>query len=131
MSEGVDMRRLSALVRAKRGDRGLRIVAKEIGDVSASTLSRIEQGKVPDLDTFARLCHWLGVSADEFMPCGKVDSGNTPPLATPGMNTPEIITAHLRADRALTPETADALATMMRLAYEAVARGELGKPRRS
>jgi hypothetical protein len=42
----------------------------------------------------------------------------------PGMTTPEVITAHLRADRALTPETADALATMVRLAYEAVSRGE-------
>lgn len=130
MSDGFDVRRLAALVRAKRGDRGLRAVAHEIGDVSPSTLSRIEQGKAPDLDTFARLCHWLGVSADEFMPC--MEEGTKPrnALEAPGMTTPEIITAHLRADQALSPETADALATMVRLAYQAVARGELGKPKR-
>lgn len=129
--DGIDIRRLAALVRAKRGDKGLRAVAQEIGGVSPSTLSRIEQGKVPDLDTFARLCHWLGVSADDFMPCRRGDEPDgVIPIATKGMSTPEIITAHLRADRALSLETADALATMVRLAYEAVARGELGKPKR-
>lgn len=127
---GFDMQRLAALVRAKRGTRGLRAVAQELETVSSSTLSRIEQGKVPDLDTFARLCQWLGVSADEFISSRKETVGSGYPLQAPGMTTPEIITAHLRADRALTTETADALATMVRLAYEAVARGELGQPQR-
>ncbi len=85
---------------------------------------------MPDLDTFTQLCRWLGVSADEFMPSRKEAVGSGYPLEVPGMTTPEIITAHLRADRALTAETADALATMVRLAYEAVARGELGQLKR-
>ena len=56
MSVGVDTAKLSAMVRAKRGSMGLRAAAEEIGDISASTLSRIEQGRIPDLDTFFRLC---------------------------------------------------------------------------
>ena len=52
----VDIRKLAALLRAKRGRRGLREIADEIGGVSASTLSRLEQGNTPDLETFARLC---------------------------------------------------------------------------
>jgi len=127
MDETVDIRRLAAMLKAKRGKRGLRETAAEIGEVSASTLSRVEMGKIPDLDTFVRICGWLAVQPDQFFPAlshGK--PGAAQPLHS-GMSTPDIITAHLRADRELAPETADALATMIRLAYGAVARGELGK----
>lgn len=62
----VNLAKLSATLRTKRGDKGLRAVAEEIGGVSASTLSRIEQGNVPDLDTFMKICRWLGVPPDEF-----------------------------------------------------------------
>ena len=127
MDETVDIRRLAAMLKARRGRRGLREVASEIGGVSASTLSRVEMGKVPDLDTFARICSWLAVQPDQFFPAlGQQEAGAARPVA-PEMSTPDIITAHLRADRELAPETADALATMIRLAYSAVARGELGK----
>lgn len=121
----VNIRELAAHVRAKRGTRGLRAVAQEIGGVSASTLSRVEQGKVPDLDTFARLCRWLGVSPNQFMPTMPAPTEGGALAAPPGLSTPEVISAHLRADRTLTPETADALATMIRLAYEAVSGGQL------
>lgn len=127
MNEPVDIRRLAALLKAKRGRRGLREVATEIGDVSASTLSRVELGKVPDLDTFARICQWLSVQPDQFFPALAQQDAESGTMAVHGMSTPEIITAHLRADRELAPETADALATMIRLAYNAVANGELGK----
>ena len=122
----VNIRGLAALVRAKRGTRGLRAVAQEIGGVSASTLLRVEQGKVPDLDTFARLCRWLGVSPERFI-AGTVEPGpgDKPFAASPNMSTPEVITAHLRADRTLDPATAEALATMIRLAYQAATNGHL------
>lgn len=38
----------------------LRFAAKQIG-VSASTLSRIECGEKPDIDTFFRICKWGGL----------------------------------------------------------------------
>lgn len=127
MDETVDILRLAAMLKVKRGRRGLREVASEIGGVSASTLSRVEMGKVPDLDTFVRICSWLAVQPDQFFPALSPLGEGAAQAVHPGMSTPDIITAHLRADRELAPETADALATMIRLAYSAVARGELGK----
>ena len=63
----IDRQSLAAAVRAKRGDRGLRATAAEIGQLSPSTLSRVEGAeKPPDLETYARLCRWLGVSWDSF-----------------------------------------------------------------
>ena len=56
----VTLQNLGTIVREKRGSRGLRIVAGEIG-TTAPTLSRIESGKMPDLQTFGKLCRWLGV----------------------------------------------------------------------
>ena len=123
MSEEIDIHKLAAMARAKRGKRGLRETAKEIGGVSVSTLSRVEQGKIPDLGTFLRLCHWLGVSPEQFVSeTVPVD----PQAPAPTISTPEMIVAHLRADRTLDPHTAEALSTMIRLAYEAASQGKLG-----
>lgn len=115
MTQTFDNHRLAAMVIAKRADRGLRATATEIGGVSASTLSRVEQGKVPDLDTFLRLCRWLGVSPDEFT--------ENPPttVAEDSGQRVDIIAAHLRADRTLDRATARALERMVRLAYQAAA----------
>ena len=120
MSSEIDIRELARMIQAKRGKRGLRAVAQEIGDVSASTLSRVEQGKIPDLDTFIKLCKWLDVSADHFTEnqVGS-DSDKEPTLG--------VVAAHLRADRTLDPQTAEALVTMIEMAYNAVDRGQIGK----
>lgn len=45
-------------------------VAEEAG-VSASSLSRILQGKSPDVDTLARLIHWSGVDFKLFIGGGE------------------------------------------------------------
>ena len=49
---------------------GLREFADSIG-VSAATLSRIERGGTPDLETFFKLCCWMGVDAKKFYVCKK------------------------------------------------------------
>ncbi len=122
MSSQINVQQLSALIKAKKGNRGLRTIANEIGGVSASTLSRIEQGKLPDLDTFMLICKWLKVSPENFMSTESKEllSSNKNPT------TPEIIMAHLRTDRTLDPETVDALSKMIQLAYDAVKNGNLG-----
>ena len=51
---------LGRLIAQKRGDRGIRAVAKEIG-VSPSTLSRVENGHLPDLENYWKICRWLGL----------------------------------------------------------------------
>lgn len=80
----------------------------EKAKVSASTLTRIAQGKRPDVDTLAALCKWSGLSADDFI---AYDGHFTrpEPLAE--------IVAHLRADKNLKPEGATAIEVMIKAAY--------------
>jgi hypothetical protein len=48
----------------------------------------------------------------------------------PHESTPEIVEAHLRADRNLSPETADALSQLFRVAYSQFSRTEPGPSRK-
>ncbi len=113
MGSYLDMERLARLVRTKRGSRGLRETASEIGNVSPSTLSRVESGKMPDLEIFLLLCDWLQVSAAELI------RNTEEPLATLG--TPEAIAIQLRADKNLEPAIASALASLVKAAYQDLA----------
>lgn len=45
---------------------GVREFANQVG-ISPSTFSRIENGKVPDLETFFKFCNWMGLSPYNFM----------------------------------------------------------------
>jgi transcriptional regulator with XRE-family HTH domain len=57
----IPIEELAAEVRKKRGGRGLKALEEETG-VSASTLSRVERGHVPDTQTLKKLARWLGVN---------------------------------------------------------------------
>jgi len=113
----INLEKLAAHLRTKRGDRGLRLIADEIGDVSASTLSRIEQGtSIPDLPTFIRLCSWLKASPDDFVGASyglrrKTQSSDLP--------LPDSIEALLREDKVLPTSSVDAISEMIRVAYRA------------
>lgn len=120
MSSKLNLPKLAGMLRTKRGERGLREVAEEIGGVSASTLSRIEQQQVPDLETFFRLCAYLKVAPGEFV---QGTEGQPEPSRTKDM--PAFIEAHLRADRTLPSDTITALSKMIQLAYNAVESGKL------
>ncbi len=111
---------LGRAIRRKREEQGLslRDVANETG-VSASTLSRIENGTgKPDADNIARLTGWLNVPMERIMG-GRELSGDEAKAVVyfPQESMPEIVEAHLRADRNLTPETAKALSELFRVAY--------------
>lgn len=112
----IDLKRFAAEVRTKRGKQGLRATAVAIGDISAPTLSRIEQGNVPDLDSFIRLCKWLGRPPHSF-------TGE--PSTTAKENTPKQIEAYLRADKTLAEDTVKAIITMIDLAYDAAKKGKM------
>lgn len=105
MSSILDTKKLSEMIKSKRGSIGLRKLASQIG-ISASTLSRVEQGNLPDIDTYIKLCDWLDVSTDFF----KNDKDNN-------INVKGGVIAHLRADKTLPSETAEALIQMINLAY--------------
>lgn len=63
----VDVRALHAMLDRARRRRDLswRALAKELGLV-ASTMSRMEDGRHPDLAAFATMITWLGVPAETF-----------------------------------------------------------------
>jgi transcriptional regulator with XRE-family HTH domain len=111
---------LGRAIRRKREEMGLslRDVADETG-VSASTLSRIENGTgKPDADNIARLTGWLNVPVERIMSGRDAESNEERAVVYfPQESTPEIVEAHLRADRSLTPETAKALSELFRVAY--------------
>ena len=83
-------------------------VANEAG-VSASTLTRMGQGKRPDLDTLGMLAAWSGLNVDEFV-VGKQAEVETESLTK--------VTALLRTDRNLTAEGAATLEAILKTAYE-------------
>lgn len=62
----IDLERLREAIAEKRGGDSIRTAAKQIG-VDFGTLARIEKGQTPTLDTYAKICAWLGVSLDLFV----------------------------------------------------------------
>ena len=111
MGNYLDTKKLATMVRTKRAGRGLREAAVEAGDISPSTLSRVENGKAPDMETFLLLCDWLRVSPNEFF------KNTVEPEKDQASDTSEAIAIHLRADKTLDPATANALASLVKAAY--------------
>jgi transcriptional regulator with XRE-family HTH domain len=107
--------RLGGLLRERRGGRGVRDVATEIG-VSPATLSRVESGKLPDLLTFRKLCAWLKVDPATILEIP--DEPGAQPTHTPA----PAAAVHLRADVLLGPEAASDLAHLILAAQRELAR---------
>lgn len=61
-----NVKKFSSTLALFTGETPLRTLAKEIGGVSASTLSRIGRGEKPDIETFGRICRWLRVPEGSF-----------------------------------------------------------------
>ena len=77
--------------------------------VSASTLTRLSQGKRPDVDSLGALTRWAGLNTDTFF-SNDAPTATTEPLAK--------VTAYLRADPNLTNEGAKALEAILHATYE-------------
>jgi transcriptional regulator with XRE-family HTH domain len=87
---------------------------KQVADksgVSASTLTRLAQGKRPDVDSMAALVSWSGLSADEF-----VGGPREQPEAL------SQITSLLSGDSRLSVESRDAMIGMVTAAYQRMAK---------
>src|SRR5258708_13344086 len=109
---------LGRAIKRKREENSLslRDLANETG-VSASTLSRIENGTgKPDADNIARLTAWLEVPVERILSGRSLADESSPAVVYyPQEPGPEILEAHLRAHRNLTPETAPPLSDLLRL----------------
>lgn len=106
-----DGRAFHAALDAERQARRLtwKDVAAQSG-VSASTLTRMSQGRHPDVDGLAALCAWSGLSADNFIRPEGGASAEVGALAK--------ITTCLGFDPNLSPEAATALDEMIKATYE-------------
>ena len=85
-------------------------VAEECG-ISASTLSRMSQGKHPDVNGLAALAAWSGLDVDRFVR-GDHLKVEPEPLA--------VISSCLRSDPRLNEEAAVALDQMVKAAYRSM-----------
>jgi transcriptional regulator with XRE-family HTH domain len=81
-------------------------VAQESG-VSASTLTRMAQGKRPDVDSLAALVQWSGLSVDPFV--GIEGKASSEPLSQ--------ITSLLYSDATLSDESRETMVDMLAAAY--------------
>jgi DNA-binding Xre family transcriptional regulator len=111
---------LGKLVRDRRGALRLRDAAKQIG-ISAATLMRIESGRVPDVETFGKVCRWLNIDPGDFLGFDATARANAG--SSSSAEPPLRISAHLRAERLPLPETAAALARMLLFVAERAATG--------
>lgn len=136
------------LFRARKG-RVLTLgqASEQIG-VSVATLSRLERQRhrhpgrgeqggnfAPDTRTLAAVARWLNVPLGQIVgeEASTAPQGNAPRpknfvMHREGESVPEMVEAHLRADRRLDDEAAVALAQMFRMAYDQFSRLHPARP---
>lgn len=88
-----------------------------VSGVSASTLTRLAQGKRPDVDSMAALVAWSGASADDF-------------VMSEDKKAPEAllqITTLLNSDLRLTPEARSTMINVVTATYQQLAKPNDGK----
>lgn len=99
---------LGRLIARKRGSRGIRAAAAE-AEVSPATLSRVENGNLPDLATFAKICRWLDVDPARFLGVKRESPALSPSRAV----------AHFRKKPTVAKETAASLGALILAAQRA------------
>jgi transcriptional regulator with XRE-family HTH domain len=91
-----------------------KVTWKKVADeteVSASTLTRMAQGRRPDVDSFAALLKWSGLSADDYIvDVGEAKVCQPSPLAN--------VAAQFRRDKKLPPEGKKAIEATLKAMYQ-------------
>jgi transcriptional regulator with XRE-family HTH domain len=98
------------ILAAKRGTRGVRAAALD-ADVSSATFSRVENGNLPDLQTFAKLCKWLARDPREFLGME---------LGFSSVSYQQKTVVHFKKKRTVKVETAKALGELILAAQRAL-----------
>jgi len=99
---------LGRLITRRRGSQGIRSAATQ-ADVSPATLSRVENGHLPDLATFAKICRWLDVDPAQFLGIDR----------TRAEEPVERAVVHFRKKATVSVETANSLGAMILAAQRA------------
>jgi DNA-binding Xre family transcriptional regulator len=106
---------LGQLIVKHRGSLGVRAAAAQIGTNSA-TLSRIENGQIPDLETFRKICRWLNVDPSDILGFRSAEQ------------QPATAAVHFRKDATLDPATGVSLGKLIVAAQAALrARAQTGQ----
>jgi DNA-binding Xre family transcriptional regulator len=95
----ISIKELGRLMLAKRGSRGVRAAAAE-AEISSATFSRVENGHMPDLETFVKICRWVDRNPGEFL-------GFEQPVKLQGAQV------HLRKDKTVSVDTAESLGALI------------------
>lgn len=106
--ESIRIELLAKKIEERRAGKGVREAAKEVG-VSPATLSRVENQKIPDLETFSRICKWLGQDPAVFLG-----------LSTGKQSTPPTALVHFKKGAAIRKDSAKALGEMILAAQQAL-----------
>src|SRR2546430_8250596 len=117
----VELEEIGELIKRKRDADKLTLREAEAQldhAISASSLSRIEHGAVPEARNVPRLARWLEIPLEQV---AWPETGDAVKI----VDTPSAVEVHLRADRKLDPKVAQALADMFRKLYESAAEGGL------
>ena len=77
--------------------------------ITPSTFTRMAQGLKPDVDTFATLIRWLGMSQEDFLLPARRSSEEVDPIA--------MISSYLRGAKNVSHEQAGALEDIITAAY--------------
>ena len=100
----MDLNAFADAISARRGALGIRAAAKAAG-VSPATMSRVEGGHTPDMETFERLCAWLGADPRQFLG---------------GPHTEIVAAVQFKKAAAVRPETARALGELVTAVFEMI-----------
>jgi hypothetical protein len=123
MKRELDIQAMYAAVESKKSEVGLswRKLADELDLGDHTVFTRMSRGQVPEINTLLSLSGWLGLPLDRFAH-GEVAAPDT------RRETMEAITSYLRADKALAPDSADAIASVLRAAYDQLAQRQATEP---
>ena len=100
----MDIAGFSSAIAARRGTLGVRAAARDAG-ISPATLSRIENGHTPDMETFEKICVWLGADPSRFIE---------------GASTEVTASVQFKKAAAVKPETARALGELVTAVFEMI-----------
>jgi transcriptional regulator with XRE-family HTH domain len=118
-----DLERFLATLDAQRQAKGFtwKQVAAESG-VSASSISRMSQGKRPDVETLASLSLWAGINANEYFKAPTP----TPMWSQQTVEPLSLISSIIRSDQRLSAEAADALDNIVQVTYRQLSTDQKG-----
>lgn len=122
MKRDLDIDALYGALESKKAETGFswRALANELELPDHTVFTRMSHGQVPDVDTLLTLSGWLGVPLETYAH-GEVTAPDS------RQETLLAIRTFLRADKALTPESAEAITSVLRAAYDQLAQRNGGE----